>query len=66
MNPTCDIIERMRPCARLMIYITLFDDFFGMTPAKELKIMADRVYEMMEEIPFKQGEIELIQRSLII
>lgn len=47
MNPTCDSIERMRPCARLMIYITLFDDYFGMTPAKELKIIADRVYEVM-------------------
>ena len=47
MNPTCDSIERMRPCARLMIYITIFDDYFGMTPAKELKAMAERVYEVM-------------------
>ncbi|SHG20489.1 terpene synthase family protein [Pedobacter caeni] len=47
MNPTCDSIERMRPCARLMIYITLFDDYFGLTPVKELKAIADRVYEVM-------------------
>lgn len=47
MNPTCKRIDLMRPCARLMIYITLFDDYFGVTPAKELKTIADRVYEVM-------------------
>lgn len=47
MNPTCNSIARMRPCARLMIYITIFDDFFGLTPADELQAQANRVYEVM-------------------
>lgn len=47
MNPTCKNIDLMRPCARLMIYITIFDDYFGITPRDELKVMADRVYEVM-------------------
>lgn len=47
MNPTCNNVDHMRPPARLMIYITLFDDFFGLAPIKELKLIADRVYEVM-------------------
>lgn len=47
MNPTCNNVDHMRPCARLMIYITLFDDFFALTPIKELKPIANRVYEVM-------------------
>ncbi|MCJ7932215.1 MAG: hypothetical protein MUW56_00890 [Chryseobacterium sp.] len=62
MNPTCDSIERMRPCARLMIYITLFDDFFGLTPAKELKTMADRVYEVMMGDDPHEDEIGILRQ----
>ncbi|MBP2614932.1 terpene synthase family protein [Chryseobacterium jejuense] len=62
MNPTCDSMERMRPCARLMIYITLFDDFFGMTPANELKIMADRVYEVMMGEDPHEDEIGILRQ----
>ena len=47
MNPTCESIDLMRPCARLMIYITVFDDFFELTPVKELMPIANRVYEVM-------------------
>ncbi|HWV74124.1 MAG TPA: hypothetical protein VN040_20540 [Pseudosphingobacterium sp.] len=47
MNPTYDRAERIRPCVRLMIYITTFDDYFELTPVKELKLIADRVYEVM-------------------
>lgn len=62
MNPTCDSIERMRPCARLMIYITLFDDYFGMTPAKELKLIADRVYEVMMGEDPRPDEIGILRQ----
>lgn len=47
MNPTCDNIVLMRPCVRLMIYITTFDDFFALTPVNELMPIANRVYEVM-------------------
>lgn len=62
MNPTCDSIERMRPCARLMIYITLFDDYFGMTPAKELKAIADRIYEVMMGEDPRPDEIGILRQ----
>jgi len=62
MNPTCDSIERMRPCARLMIYITIFDDFFGMTPRKELEAIADRVYEVMMGEDPREDEIGILRQ----
>ncbi|WP_449398428.1 hypothetical protein [Chryseobacterium wanjuense] len=65
MNPTCDSIERMRPCARLMIYITLFDDFFGLTPRNELKIMADRVYEVMMGDEPRPEEIGILRQMAL-
>jgi len=62
MSPTCGSIEQMRPCARMMIYITLFDDFFGLTPAKELKTMADRVYEVMMGEDPREDEIGILRQ----
>ncbi|KFF12442.1 hypothetical protein IW15_12915 [Chryseobacterium soli] len=62
MNPTCDSMERMRPCARLMIYITIFDDFFGMTPAKELETIANRVYEVMMGEDPREDEIGILRQ----
>ncbi|MFA6060270.1 MAG: hypothetical protein WC756_18865 [Taibaiella sp.] len=62
MNPTCDSIERMRPCARLMLYITIFDDFFGMTPLKEFKPIANRVYEVMLGEDPRPDEIGILRQ----
>lgn len=62
MNPTCDNIEHMRPCARLMNYITIFDDYFGLTPAKELKTLADRVYEVMMSEDPRPEEIGILRQ----
>jgi hypothetical protein len=62
MHPTCDNIQHMRPCARLMNYITLFDDYFGLTPAKELKALADRVYEVMMSEDPRPEEIGILRQ----
>lgn len=62
MNPTCNDVDLMRPCARLMIYITVFDDYFGLTPRKELKIMADRVYQVMLGEDPKPDEIGILRQ----
>lgn len=62
MNPTCDDLDRMRPCARLMDYITIFDDYFGLTPAKELKSIADRVYQVMLNEDPRPDEIGILRQ----
>ncbi|MEU5130401.1 terpene synthase family protein [Streptomyces mobaraensis] len=47
MFPTTDDIDRLRPAARWMNYITLMDDFFDLTPAEEIAPLRDRIYQVM-------------------
>lgn len=62
MNPTCNNIDLMRPCARFMIYITLFDDYFGLTPVDELRPVANRVYQVMLSEDPRPDEIGILRQ----
>lgn len=62
MNPTCDSVVLMRPCVRLMIYITTFDDFFALTPVNELMPIANRVYEVMLNEDPRPDEIGILRQ----
>jgi hypothetical protein len=47
MFPTIHDVDRLRPTARWMQYITLMDDFFDLTPAEEFTPLRDRIYLVM-------------------
>lgn len=47
MSPTTTNLDHLRPIGRFMIYITVFDDTFEVTPLKEFIPVRDRVFEVM-------------------
>ncbi len=47
MAPTVDSVEVMRPTARFIVYETVFDDHYGMTPIEKFAPIRDRVFSVM-------------------
>ncbi|MFQ6196036.1 terpene synthase family protein [Streptomyces sp. NPDC000405] len=63
MFPTANDIDRLRPAARWMNHITLMDDFFDLTPAKEIAPLRNRIYQVMtgRDDP-RPGELGLLRQ----
>ncbi len=47
MSPTITSVDRLRPITRMFICITLFDDYFEVTPVEELEPLRDRICEVL-------------------
>lgn len=62
MFPAVTTMEQLRPIARFMVWLTLYDDYYEVCPVKELAGIRDHIRDVMTGAPVKPDDIGLLRQ----
>lgn len=62
MFPAAKTMEQLRPIARFMVWLTLYDDYYEVCPVDELEHIRDHIMDVMLGKAPEEGDIGLIRQ----
>lgn len=65
MFPATQSMEQMRPIARFMVWLTLYDDYFELCPVKELAPIRDHIIDVMLGEDPRPDDIGLLRQVAV-